>query len=165
MTVKFLYENNRGETKEHELIRWSEEGLYIHGVNTEHQHRTFLKYNVIMYLEGEDLLKDPYPNQDAINAHLEQLKSKPKNQTHKTEICFTGFAAVQKAALIDKAKAAGLHVVTDITVNLQFLVAGPTRGPAKMKKARLKGVIVLLQHEFFNLLETGELPDGEDDLV
>lgn len=161
----FVYENAAGKIREVRLLPWEETGLYIEGYCLDTlQYKSFLKFRVIEYLEGsESLLRQPYPSAAEIDEHITQLKTKTVPKDIKIEVCFTGFPAVQKLSLQNKAIMHGMHVVTDVTVNLKFLVAGPTRGPAKIKKARAKGLLILLEHEFHDLLETGELPDGDSD--
>ena len=161
--MKFLYKNRLGKTREVRLIPWEEIGLYIEGYCLDTlQYKSFLKFRVIEYLDGSDSkLRDPFPSAAEIEEHIRQLKTKTVPKEKRIEVCFTGFPAVQKLALQNKAVEHGMHVVTDVTVNLKYLVAGPTRGPAKIKKARDKGLLILLEDDFHRLLETGELPDDE----
>lgn len=164
--MRFIYKNSAGRVREVRLLPWEETGLYIEGYCLDTlQYKSFLKFRVIEYLEGsESLLREPYPSAAEIDEHISQLKAKTVPKDKKIEVCFTGFPAAQKLALQNKAIKQGMHVVTDVTVNLKFLVAGPTRGPSKVKKARAKGLLILLEHEFHDLLETGELPDGDSDI-
>lgn len=74
------------------------------------------------------------------------------------EICFTGFSASYKKALIYIAKEHNFHVAKSITVDLAFLCCGPNAGPKKMILAKKKGAQFLSKDEFIDLIETGEIP-------
>lgn len=73
------------------------------------------------------------------------------------QICFTGFGASEKESLASIAVAAHLKVVSSVTKELQFLVAGEGAGPAKLLKARQQGTTVMTKDEFLNFLNTGGL--------
>ncbi len=75
-----------------------------------------------------------------------------------TQVCFTGFSAVEKAELSALAWESKLEVVNSVTKRLAFLCAGENAGPAKLEKARQQGVLVLSREQFVQLLETGEIP-------
>jgi len=83
-----------------------------------------------------------------------------KTQEKLNQICFTGFSASVKAELQEKAKQAQLQIVTRITKNLRYLCAGDNAGPAKMKEAIEKEVIIINKQQFLKIIETGELPDN-----
>jgi BRCT domain type II-containing protein len=76
-----------------------------------------------------------------------------------TQVCFTGFSAVEKAELSALAATARLEVVGSITKNLAFVCAGENAGPSKLEKAKGQGVHVLNREQFEHLLETGEIQD------
>jgi BRCT domain type II-containing protein len=76
----------------------------------------------------------------------------------KVEICFTGFSPTEKNTLTKIATINNFHIAKSITVNLNFLCCGENAGPSKMKKAEEQNVILLNSEEFYNLIETGEIP-------
>ncbi|CAM2967566.1 BRCA1 C Terminus (BRCT) domain-containing protein [Flavobacterium succinicans] len=82
---------------------------------------------------------------------------KPKAEP-KTEICFTGFSPKVKSELTKIAEENNFRIAKSITVNLNFLCCGQNAGPAKIKKAKEKNVILLNAEEFRNLIKTGEIP-------
>lgn len=84
---------------------------------------------------------------------------KPKSEP-KIEICFTGFSPSEKNNLIKIAEENNLYIAKSITVNLNFLCCGDNAGPAKIKKAVEQDVILLNVEEFYNLIETGEIPNN-----
>jgi len=81
-----------------------------------------------------------------------------KRKRSGTEVCFTGFGASEKQSLIRLATDAGLIVVTGVTEKLSMLCIGPNAGPAKLDKAKKRGVPLLTLEQFNLFLETGELP-------
>lgn len=150
--MRFVYKNAQGEVSEFDLGKnWRERGKYISGYDPkDNHHKDFLKFRVIEYINDSDkLLVEPYP------LAPEPIKSGKKLQ----EILFTGFPSVQKKHLQYKAIEAGLHVVATVTVNLNYLCGGVNTGPTKLHDARMKGCYILDEAGFFNLINTGELPD------
>jgi NAD-dependent DNA ligase len=83
--------------------------------------------------------------------------TKPATKDKRYQVCFTGFGNSEKEELGVMADLAKLRVVTSVTKDLQFLVAGEHAGPAKLQKAREQGTRVLNKVEFLAFLETGEL--------
>jgi NAD-dependent DNA ligase len=79
---------------------------------------------------------------------------RPKDDRH--QVCFTGFGATDKDSLGALAESSHLNVVTSVTKDLHFLVAGDNAGPAKLEKARRQGTTVMSKAEFVSMLELGE---------
>ena len=73
------------------------------------------------------------------------------------QVCFTGFGAKDKDDLGAMSEAHHLRVVTSVTKDLQFLVAGANAGPAKLEKARQQGTRVMDKAQFLALIEHGEV--------
>lgn len=157
--ITFLYKKPGGEEKEATVVNWRESGRYILGACPDTYHpKTYRKDRVVRYYDGaESLLKEPFSGPPPAIS--------PSRRSSGTEILFTGFPAVQRAVLESKAEEAGLIVVKTVTKNMTYLCGGPTAGPAKLEKSREKGVWILNQPAFFQLLETGELPDEEPDFI
>jgi|SRR5690348_13738661 len=82
----------------------------------------------------------------------------PAKKKSGTEVCFTGFCASEKQSLMRLATDAGLIVVTGVTEKLSMLCIGPNPGPAKLDKAKKRGVPLVTLEQFNLFLETGELP-------
>ncbi len=78
----------------------------------------------------------------------------------KIEICFTGYNPSEKEKLANLAIEKGFHISKSITVNLNFLCCGSNAGETKIKKAIEQNVIIITTEEFYNLLETGEIPNN-----
>lgn len=77
----------------------------------------------------------------------------------RSQICFTGFRAVECAEVEASAEgAAWLKVVQSVTSKLTFLCIGDNPGPAKVKKAGEQGAIVINRIQYAALLKDGELP-------
>ena len=83
---------------------------------------------------------------------------KPKEKECKHEICFSGFHATTREVLENMARKGPYKVVSSVTKNLEFLVAGENAGPQKLGKAKEQNVAILTQEEFYNLFESGEIP-------
>lgn len=89
-----------------------------------------------------------------------------KNEHHDSAIrrlrmCFVGFSSELKEKLGDEAFDIGFLVDNGLTKKLDFLVCGPTAPASKIKAAEKMGVEILMEFEFKELLETGELPHRE----
>lgn len=74
-----------------------------------------------------------------------------------TQVCFTGFSAIEKSELTELAEAANLQVVTSVTKALAFLCVGENAGPAKLQKAKEQGNHIMSREQFLHLLDTGEM--------
>lgn len=83
--------------------------------------------------------------------------SPPKSK--KTEICFSGFSLTERERLFQKALEHDFHVTKSITKNLKYLCIGPVPGEKKLQLAKKQGVLILSRTQFFDLLETGEIPE------
>lgn len=88
----------------------------------------------------------------------EIVYSLKEKKVPKVEICFTGFNPLEKEKLNKLAIEKGFHVAKSVTINLNFLCCGSNAGESKIKKALEQNVIVISVEEFYNLLETGEIP-------
>lgn len=153
--VTFVYPgSDGGPQKERTLLRWVEQGHYIKGFDTAAGRvLTFRKDRVVEYLSGREYLRDP----DAPPPPVVRRETPPGARP---SILFTGFAAVQRANLERVAAESGLRVVKSVTRDLMFLVAGPNAGPKKVEGARELGSYIVSESEFFELAQTGVLPDS-----
>ncbi len=86
-------------------------------------------------------------------AHLSIVSrqhSKPKDG--RPQVCFTGVASAEKEELGALSEQRGYRVVTSVTKDLDYLVAGETAGPAKLEKARKQGTKVVAKEDFLAML-------------
>lgn len=147
-SLKFEYQNARGEQYEWELVNWVEEDDYIRGVAIPGLgYRTFRKDRVIQFLPSDQILTRRSPG-----------KPRPPEKTERPfEICFTGFDVPERPYLEALATECKMLVRTRVTKNLDFLVTGDEPGPVKLKEATDKGVIILDTEGFFRMIQTGEI--------
>jgi NAD-dependent DNA ligase len=158
-TIAFIYRDSRGQITARTVRDWSDTGEYIQGeCSMRNGLRTFRTDRVLEFL-GPDA--DPEVRlQFYRSTHPPPELRKPRRPAPGTlEVCFTGFKAVEKAALLATAEASGFHVRPAVTKHLHILCCGSNAGPAKVRKARLQGVLVLSEGEFRTMAETGEVPD------
>jgi len=149
----YAYEDDRREIKS-----WREEEGYIVGFDlSDGKVKTFRKDRILRYLDGtESLLLDPYTGPP--------LRQK-KYQDSPPHIIFTGFPKAKKAELEAQATQAGMRVCATVTQDCAYLVAGPNAGPRKLETAKAVGALILDGEQFLSMLETGEIPDEEDELA
>ena len=81
-----------------------------------------------------------------------------KAKDNRLQICFTGFGTSKKSELVELANDNKFKVVASVTKKLDFLVGGENAGPKKIEKAESQGVQFLNDHQFVQLIKTGELP-------
>ncbi len=154
--LSFLYCNSRGEIHEHRLDRWVEVGRYIRSRREDGTPLTFRIDRIRAYLDGCDAYLDN-PVQEA-----PPMVEPRKPRDMRPQVLFTGFPQAVRAELEAASDAAGLNVVKSVTQRLTFLCGGSNAGPSKLEKARAQGVYILDEKQLRLLLETGELPDSDD---
>ena len=86
-----------------------------------------------------------------------------RNERHdpairRLRMCFVGFSSELKEKLGDEAFELGFLVDNGLTKKLDFMVCGPTSPASKIKAAEKYGAEILLEHEFHEFRETGEMP-------
>ncbi|CNB35931.1 Uncharacterised protein [Yersinia ruckeri] len=159
ITRNFVYVNAKKVVSAYSLLEVSESEEHIQGV--------CLKSNSLKTFRKDRILEDCESLDDAL-VKLEALregnfddyifsKSKPKKDAF--EVCFTGFKKADKDRLIAKAVDNKMDVRSSVTQNLYALCCGYNAGPTKVTAARMKGVMILDEEQFINLIETGEVPD------
>ncbi len=84
---------------------------------------------------------------------LDQHEKLAKAALSVEQICFTGFGASERAALIAAAQAAGFEVKDSVTMTLKYLCVGPNAGPSKTEKARRSDIAILSVEEFRSICE------------
>lgn len=151
--LSFIYEDAEGNISRRNIVNWQEDDAYFEGFCLDrHEGRTFKKERVLSYLDDSDrLLKSPYP----VGIHIEKTKQRMVS----AEILFTGFSKDERANLEDLARLNGLTVCKSATVGLNYICTGKNAGPAKLAQALASGAIELSVDEFYQLVETGEIPN------
>ncbi|WKE66258.1 hypothetical protein PVT67_03135 [Gallaecimonas kandeliae] len=165
MKKAFTYCNARGHIGAYELGNFSETEAHYQGfLASGGGIRTFRKDRVIQYF---DTLADAEAN---IPTHfiLPEDAAAPKAtgvpwEERSPTICFTGFKKDIKAELSDLAEGNGLALRTGVSGQLSFLCCGVNAGPVKLEKSRLAGVLILSESQFRAMLETGEIPEHDDE--
>jgi len=93
----------------------------------------------------------------------DQSKSPPLPQRELSlTILFTGFKAADKKRLEGLANTSKFTIRKSVSHELTFIVAGDNAGPTKLADARHEGATVLTEAQFIQLIETGELPLGQE---
>tara|TARA_R110002012_G_scaffold321621_2_gene550163 strand:+ start:5074 stop:5844 length:771 start_codon:yes stop_codon:yes gene_type:complete len=150
--LRFTYEDFNGNITSRRLKDWSDDSEYIKGFCLDrHDQRTFRKDRIIAFSSGENLLRSKRPAPKPIRRNTPSTKP--------MEILFTGFAKARRAELEAQALDEGMIVRTRVTQALDFLCVGPKAAPSKQVEAEHRGAIVLDEMAFYDLLESGELPD------
>ncbi|MDQ7734660.1 hypothetical protein QT231_18275 [Halomonas sp. SpR1] len=155
--LRFTYEDFNGGITHREVTNWKEEGDYIKGFCLDRRDtRTFRKDRIIAFSEGEHLLKGvTAPSY----SRPRPTTSKPIVSSKPMEILFTGFPKEKRASLEAQAADEGMLVRTRVTKALDFLCVGPKAAPSKQVEAEHRGATVLDEMAFYDLVESGELPD------
>ena len=155
-SLHFIYQNARRELREHQLTEWAESGRYIRCRRDDGTPLSYRVDRIIQYVGGcERHLRDPFQVPPPRIEPRKPLDQRP-------QVLFTGFAKALRDELEAAADAAGLNVVKSVTQRLTFLCGGSNAGPSKLEKARAQGVYILDEKQLRLLLETGELPDSDD---
>ncbi len=72
------------------------------------------------------------------------------------QVCFTGFSKIDRAKLTESTKRNNkFEIVERVIKDLDYLVCGETKGPAKVKKAKQQGVKILEKNDYLQLIKTG----------
>jgi NAD-dependent DNA ligase len=160
-TLAFIYRDAKGNITFREVTNISESDIYIQAIClTAGELRTFRQDRILERVSGSvnveerlEYFRNKLPPPEPV-AH----NNWKRNETGALEVCFTGFKAQDKEELIRLAESHGLIVRANVTSQLNILCGGYNAGPAKTEKARHQGVMVLSEHQFRGLVETGEVP-------
>lgn len=150
--LRFVYEDADGRTSTRTVKNWEEDAVYIEGFCLDKLAvRTFRKDRVVTYLNDTDLLlSNPEPAFKELEATSEPIAVR--------QILFTGFSKLDRADLEQIARDNGFQVCQTVTVSLDYICVGRNAGPSKLAEARKRGAIELDEHQFRQLIETGEVP-------
>jgi len=165
--TSFIYITLKNVVGLHTISDFVKTDKYLQGVCTDdHRYKTFRLDRIIKELDsGDNALVVLESYKEHFSKVAPQIVSKPRNIQGKLQVCFTGFKAVLKKELSDRAEAAGMHVAKSVVMDLDFLCVFGDLSPAntlknkKLTKARQQGSILLNETEFIKLLETGEIPE------
>ncbi|MBU3068268.1 hypothetical protein KOI40_00370 [Aestuariicella sp. G3-2] len=158
--MQFIYRNAKNEISIQNIENVSISDDHYQGISvSENKLKTYRKDRVLEMLSGnenpEERRQYHLENSD-IN---EEATSRFLNRLSKPEICFTGFKKDEKVKLTNLAEERGMFIRVNVTKNLDFLCCGYNAGPAKIENARKQGVVALTEHQFLELLTTGEIPE------
>ncbi|WP_323667116.1 hypothetical protein [Pectobacterium punjabense] len=156
MDMSFVYINAQRIISAYSLFKVSESEGYFQGIcHQSNQLKTFRKDRLIESCQTyEDAVKVANITDASKYLHLFQ---KPK--VNFFEVCFTGFKKADKDRLVNLATENEMSVRSSVTQNLQVLCCGYNAGPTKVTAARMKGILILDEEQFINMVSTGELPD------
>ena len=161
-----LYQNQQGEVLAHQPKNPKDDGVYLRGYcELAKGLRTWRKDRIISEFPDQAAL-DAYISSNSIEVMTAAMQEARKanrarrNPDQLFEICFTGFAAKEKAELEELATANAMLVKKDVTSNLDLLCTGERAGPAKLIKAEKQGTCLLTVDEFKDLVKDGVLPQG-----
>ncbi|MCL6353622.1 hypothetical protein [Pectobacterium polaris] len=156
MDMSFVYINAQRVISAYYLSQVSESEEHFQGIcHRSNQLKTFRKDRLIKnFLSYEEALKVAIATDASQYLHLFQ---KPKANFF--EVCFTGFKKGDKDRLVSLAIENKMSVRSSVTQNLQVLCCGYNAGPTKVTAARMKGVLILDEEQFFHMVSTGEVPD------
>lgn len=167
-TRKFIYCDAKGEFSIREVVNVSESDDYMQGYCLAADGiRTFRKDRVL------ETFPDGTPfelGEERLAHHISQgppdsVKVAPRGppRPHNAlDVCFTGFKKDDKDRLTTLASENDLIVRANVTQYLTFLCYGYNAGPKKMEKARHQGVVILSEHQFLHMLESGEIPEDPE---
>jgi len=154
-----VYINARKEIKSHALTSVSESEEHFQGICSKTQWlKTFRKDRVLSEHQDAETADAALGSYSVDNYRHLFPESKPKKL--QTEICFTGFKKDDKERLIAVATSSAMSVRSSVTQNLHILCCGYNAGPTKVNAARMKGIIILDEPQFLEMLQTGEIPDA-----
>lgn len=152
--LNFIYQDAKGNISKREIFAVSSSDDYIQGIcRKSNSIRTFRKDRVLEYISDISIIEK------RLNHFIKANPAPPTIDTKLSDICFTGFKKQDKDNLTKLAKQKDLNIRSSVTKNLAFLCCGYNAGPKKIEAARKQGVIVLNEHQFRTMLETGELPE------
>jgi hypothetical protein len=179
--LHFIYQDAKGNLTARSVSVLSETEEHIQAIcRSVNAIRTFLKDRIIEKIdlnEFDDIKSISIRLNERLNYYLENPPPKPiipqrkkvkyirkdineiKHPKKKSlEVCFTGFAKVDKTELISLAKAKKLIVRDNVTEWLDILCCGYNAGKNKIVNARHQNVFIMNEKQFRQMLETGEIP-------
>ena len=158
----FIYRDAKGNISLKEVTEISENEIYIQALCLNAgELRTYRKDRILEFIVDREHASERIQHYQATlppPSHETHRPSWKRNTTGALEICFTGFKAADKESLQKLAEDNGFLVRQAVTAQVSILVGGYNAGPAKTERARHQGAMILSEHQFKMLLETGEIP-------
>ena len=156
MDIRYIiYVNAKGDVKSYGLEDVSENDTYIQAIHNG-KLKTFRK-DRILYENADPACLEHEIERLLQSGTIEVQKPKVKPLL---EVCFTGFSKDEKETLSKLAESKQCLVRKSVTVDLDVLCYGDNAGPAKIRNARNKGILILEKDAFRMLIETGEIYCG-----
>lgn len=158
--MKFIYRNAKNETSIQHIENVSISEAHYQGISIpENKLKTYRKDRVLEMLSGNENAEERLQYHSQNSQLNDQATSRFFNRLSKPEICFTGFKKDDKVRLTNLAEENGMFIRANVTQKLDFLCCGYNAGPTKIENARKQGVVALTEHQFVELLTTGEIPE------
>jgi len=161
--MEFIYQNARSEIKVQHIENVSISDMYYQGIcQFEGKLKTFRKDRILEMLSSLQGAEERLDYHLKNGSPVKDLQSRLLNKSGNPEVCFTGFRKEEKEKLVSLAKNNEIFIRSSVTKNLDFLCCGYNAGPTKIENARHQGVVILTEHQFIELLETGEIPEQQE---
>lgn len=162
--VMFEYIDARGCESTRKIINWHIDGEYLKGTCTDRNaFRTFRRDRIQFVIHGDDDIAwrtEEKPPPPAVKPKKPKQKGRqfmPSNA--RIDILFTGFDEHAYDSLSLSAKEAGMIVRKRVAKELSFICVGDNRPSTPLiAEAKSWNSTVLTEAEFFNLIDTGEIP-------
>lgn len=151
-TTKLEYKDFNGNVKKWEVVVFEENSTYLIGIALPAMgYRTFRKDRIVRILKKGDHFLDQ-ENKTWVR------KSSPDS---KLKVCFTEYNEPLRVLLNGWANEYGLQVCSDITDQLDYLVADLDTNPVTLAIAEKQGTLVLDADGFQHMLHIND--DKEDE--
>lgn len=163
--IEFSYRDARGNDSRRKVDVEAIDGEYFEGFcHRANATRTFVigrvKGSISNVDTGEllpptrwaEIMRKNLRNDGVVVNRGDRLRTAEQDDAGKqVEILFTGFSKAQRAELEELAELYDMTVRKSVTEGLNYLVAGPNAGPAKLAQAAEVGVDIIDLDEFMEL--------------
>lgn len=148
-TIHFTYETADGDVMERHVVVQAVDGIYIDGFClTRKAVRTFRLDRIIGNITSDNTGEVLFPADWAAEFSDSTLNKVTESHSQSVvlayrEVLFTGFSAAERNRLECLAMSIGMIVRKSVTQKLDFLIAGPRAGHAKLSQAKLRNFAIL----------------------
>lgn len=153
-TIHFTYETADGDVMERHVVVQAVDGIYIDGFCLMRQAvRTFRLDRIIGNVTSENTGEVLAPAEwtaefsDGSTPVSPEINSSGTSLAYR-EVLFTGFPAEERNRLECLAMSIGMVVRKSVTQNLDYLVAGPRAGQAKLQQAKDRAIEIISSSHF-----------------
>ncbi len=174
--MNFVYINAQQEIKPHSVTDLIDTGDYIKAFSEDKGRViTFRKDRIIQefdtFEQAEEFAKN-IPEETALvfkeKVKFQYKKIRQERKPLPLTFCFTGFKKAQKEQLKQLAEEHELRTVQGMSSVVNFLVVcenSKTVGPTKLAKAKEHNIQVIFEDEFYYMLETGIVPEKDENII